>query len=406
MKRLTTAVLFLAALSTVSAQKVNVDQAEKLSGKTAKLEEARSLIKQAMENPETKDQARTYYVAGKIEMDAFDNGFKTKMLNPDDPSAQGDVMADELLAAYNYFLQAMPLDSLPNEKGQVKPKYSKDIVNKIKGHAQDFFNAGADYYNAKKYYPEAYNAFVIFGSLPGTVFQPDAAAVNQEQIATAFYNAGLAASQGSATEASANAFKQARLAGYAQPEAYIYEIACWQSIAQQDNERGQEASDNIKVVAQAGIDKFGLENPIFLNNLINSMVNDGEIDAAIAKLTDLIAQNPETANLYGLRGYVYDRAEKDDLSEADYRTAASLPTADFETLKNASNKLYRVGTQKLNELEGNSSETNQARENVKNNYFLQAQKFAEQANQMQPGDPYIQNILDSIDYAVTTFFRN
>ena len=397
--------LCLGAISPIFSQKVLVDQAEKLSGKPAKLEEARGMIKQALENPETKDQARTYFVAGKIELDAFDNGFKTKMINPDDPSAQGSVMADELLAAYNYFLQALPLDSLPNEKGQVKPKYSKDIVNKIKGHANDFFTAGADYYNDKAYYPQAYEAFMVYGTLPSGVLQKDAAAFNQEQIATSFFNAGLAASQGGATEASANAFKQARLAGYAQPEAYIYEIACWQTIAQQDNDRAKEAQDHIKVVAQAGIDTFGLENPIFLNNLINSMVSDEEIDQAIAKLNDLIAQNPDAANLYGLRGYVYDRAEKDDLSEADFRKAASLPTADFETLKNASNKLYRVGTQKLNGIEGNSAEAQAAREDVKVNYFLEAQKYANQANQMQPNDPYIQNILDSIDYALTTFFN-
>lgn len=405
MKKLTTLMLCLGAASTLFAQTTLVKQAEKLSGKTDKLEEARGMIKQAMENPETKDQAYTYYVAGKIELDAFDNGFKTKMINPNDPTAQGTVMADELLNAYKYFLQALPLDSLPNEKGQIKPKYSKDIKNKLKGHANDFFQAGADYYNEKAYYPQAYEAFMVYGDLPNGIVGPDPSTFNDDQIATSYFNAGLAASQGNAPEASAEAFKKARLAGYPQPEACIYEIACWQTIAQQDEARTAEAQEKIKIAAQAGIDKYGLENPIFINNLINSMINDGETEQALAKLNDLIAQNPDAANLYGLRGYVYDRAENDDMSEADFRKAASLPTVDFETLKNASNKLYRLGTQKLNELEGNSDEANAARQNVKTNYFLEAQKYAQQANEMQPGDPYIQNILDSIDYAVTTFFN-
>lgn len=406
MKKIITMMLCLGALTPLCAQKVLVDQAEKLSGKTDKLAEARGLIQQAISNPETKDQARTYYVAGKIELDAYDNGIKTKMIKPDDPSVQGTLMADELLAAYNYFLQALPLDSLPNEKGQIKPKYSKDIMNKIKGHASDFFTAGADYYNEKAYYPQAYDAFVLYADLPSGLLSADAASFNPEQIATSYFNAGLAASQGGATEASGKAFQKARLAGYAQPEAYIYEIACWQTIAQQDDARAHEMQEKIKTVAQAGIDKFGIENPIFLNNLINSMVNDGETDQAIAKLNDLIAQNPDASNLYGLRGYVYDRIEKDDLSEADFRQGANLENADFETLKNASNKLYRLGTQKLNEVEGSSAEANEARQNIKQNYFLQAQEYANRANQLQPGDPYIQNILDSIDYAVTTFFNN
>lgn len=406
MKKILTFMLCLGAITPLFAQKALVEQAKKLSGKPDKLEEARSLIKQAMQNPETQNDAQTYYIAGKIEMDAFDNGFKNKMINPNDPSAQGGVMADEIVAAYNYFLQALPLDSMPNEKGQIKPKFSKDIINKINGHAADFFTAGADYYNEKAYYPQAYNAFMIYGNLPEGILAANAKDFNQQQIATAFFNAGLAASQGGAPEESAQAFKKARLAGYEQPEATIYEIACWQTIAQQDESRFAEAQANIKTAAQAGIDAFGIDNSIFLNNLINSMVSDGEIDQAIAKLNELIAANPEAANLYGLRGYVYDRAEKDDLSEADYRKASSLPSADFETLKNTSNKLYRVGATKLNDLEGTSAETKAAREDIKVNYFIEAQNLANRANEMQPGDPYIQNILDSIDYALTTFFNN
>lgn len=404
MKKLVTVMLCLGAITPLFAQKALVDQAEKLSGKPGKLEEARGLIKQAIANPETKDQARTYFVAGKIEMDAFDNGFKTKMINPEDPTAQGQVLADEIMNAYNYFLQALPLDSLPNEKGQVKPKYSKDILNRIKGHSSDIFAAGADYFNDKLYYPQAYNAFMVYGDLPSTLFINDNT-FDPQQIATSYFNAGLAAYSGNQVEASAEAFKKARLAGYGQPEAYIYEIACWQNIAQQDNDRIAEAQAKIYDVAKAGNEIYGIEQPIFLNNMINSLVSDGHLDEAISQINVLIEEHPDVANLYGLRGYVYDRAEKDDLSEADYRKAASLPDVDFETLKNASKKLYRVGTQKLNDIEGASEEANAARQEIKNNYFLKAQQIAKQAAEMEPGDSDIQNVLDSIDYSITTYFN-
>lgn len=405
MKKILTIMLCLGAMGSLYAQKALVDQAKKLSGKADKLTEARGLIKQAMENPETQNNAETFYVAGKIEFDAFDNAYKTKMINPNDPSAQGTVMADELLNGYNYFMQALPLDGLPNEKGQVKPRFSKDISGKIKGHANDFFSAGADYFNDKKYYPEAYNAFMIYGSLPENGFI-ESNAIDPSQIATAFFNAGLAAYSGDAVEESAEAFKKARLAGYDQPEAYIYEIACWQTIAQRDENRSKEAQDKIMDVAKDGNEKFGLEQPIFINNMINSMVSDGDIDGAIAELNEVIAANPDNANLYGLRGYVYDRADNNDMSEADYRKAASLPDVDFETLKNASKKLFRIGTQKLNDLEGNSPETAAARQDIKNNYFLEAQKIAEQAGTMNPNDSDLLNVLDSLEYAITTYFSN
>lgn len=53
MNRFLSLALCLAAIGSVSAQKANVDQAAKLSGKTDQLNQARNLIKQAMENPET-----------------------------------------------------------------------------------------------------------------------------------------------------------------------------------------------------------------------------------------------------------------------------------------------------------------------------------------------------------------
>ena len=167
MKKVITMALCLTAVGSLSAQKVNVDNAKKLSGKFDKIEEARTLIRQAMENPETANDAQTYYVAGKIEFDAYDKGLQAGMINPEDPSANPEAMAQELLNGYNYFLKALPLDSVPNEKGEIKPKVSKDIVNKISGHTNDFFaKAGATMYEMKKYYPEAYQSFMIYADMP------------------------------------------------------------------------------------------------------------------------------------------------------------------------------------------------------------------------------------------------
>lgn len=406
MKKIFTILICAGLVVPMFAQKSAVDQAKKLSGKPEKLSEARSLIKQAMENPETKDNAETYYVAGKIEFDAYDNGIKTKMINPNDASVSPEVMGQELLDGYNYFIQALPLDSLPNEKGQVKPKFSKDIYNKIMGHESDFFNVGGDYYNAKMFYPQAYEAFILYGDLPTTLLAGKGGEnVSKEQIATAYFNAGLAAYSGNEVEKSAEAFKKARLAGYEQPEAYIYEIACWQNIAQTDSVKAPEAQKKIMETATAGHNKFGLEQPIFFNNMINSLVSDNQMDAAIAQLNDLIAANPDKPSLLGLRAYVYDRAEKDDLSEADYRKAASMPDVDYETLKNAGKKLYRIGQAKLNAIEGNSAEDNAARQNIKTNYFEQAKKYADQAKPMNEGnDPDLDNLYDAIDYIMTTNF--
>lgn len=406
MNKFVSLALCLAAIGSASAQKANVDQASKLAGKTDQLGNARNLIKQAMENAETKNEARTYFTAGKIEFDAFDKATTAKMINPDDPTAKDDVMGEELLNGYKYFLQALPLDSLPDAKGNVKPKYSKEIVNKIVGHANDFFTAGANYFNAQMYYPQAYEAFTIYGDLPASgLMGKSAALIPEEQVATAFFNAGLSAYQGKEVEKSAEAFKKARNAGYDKDEAYIYEIACWQNVAQSDESRTKEAQDHIMEVAQAGHAKFGIAQPIFINNVVNALVVDGQVDEALSQLNAVIAENPDNAALYGLRGYVYDRAEKDDLSEADYRKAASTPGIDFETLKNASKKIFRIGTNKWNEIEGVSPEAKAARENVKKNYFDVAKQYADQAKAMNADDSDLRNLMESIDYVLETYFN-
>ena len=399
--------LCLAAVGTAGAQKANVDQASKLAGKTDQLSQARNLIKEAMQNPETKDDARTYYVAGKIEFDAYDNATKAKMINPDDPTAKPAVMADELMNGYEYFLKALPLDSLPDAKGKVKPKYSKDILGKIAGHANDFFTAGANYFNEKMYYPQAYDAFMTFGDLPATgMLGKLAAMIPAEQIATAYFNAGLAGYSGDNVEKAAAAFKKAREAGYAEKEAYIYEIACWQTLAQRDEARAAEAQAKIMDVAKAGNEKFGLAEPIFINNMINSLVVDNKIDEALNELNTIIAANPDNAGLLGLRGYVYDRADNDAASEADYRKAAEMPNVDFETLKNASKKIFRIGTKKWDAIEGTSAEAAQARKDVKANYFDAAKGIAERAQAMQPDDSDLQSLMESINYVLETYFNN
>lgn len=401
MKKILTLSLCLAVLGSAGAQKAVVDNAKKLSGKLDKIGEARTLINEAIANPETGNQANTYFIAGNIEFDAFDKQKTQKLVDPN--SVNPVDMGNELLAGYDFYMKALPLDSLPNEKGQIKPAVSKNIIGKLSSHAEDFFGAGADFFNAKDY-SNAYRAFEIFGDLATSpLLGKLTATFNPELVANAFFNAGLSAYSANMVDQSAEAFKKAREAGYDQPESYIYEIACWQNIAQNEN-RLQEAQNNIMEAALAGFDKFGIEQPVFLNNIINTYVMDENFDQAFATIDPLIDANPQSAALYGLRGFVYDRAGNDDASEADYRKAASLPDVDFETLKNVGKKLFKLGTIKLNEIEGNSPEAAAAREAVKQNYFIAAQEIVEKAGQMNPNDDELQNLADGIDYSLTTYF--
>lgn len=403
MKKILTIALCLAAVGSMSAQKKVVDQASKLSGKNDQLTEARSLIEQAKNNPETAKDARTYFVAGKLELDAFDNSFKKQMINPKDASVKPLEMGEQLLRAYKEFMKALPLDSLPNEKGQIKPKYSKDIASKLNGHFNDYFNAGGTFYNEKKFYPEAYEAFMIYGDMPDQSFADKSIkSIPDSVINTAYFNAGIAAYSGNKVEEAAEAFKRARLNNCDNPQNFIYELACWQYVAGQDSTKIDLAKNKILEVSKAGYDKFGMAQPIFVNNLVNSLVLDNKMNEAQTLIDGLIQKTPNNPALYGLRGFISDRAGKDDESVADYRKAAELPDVDFETLKNASKKIFRVGTQKWNAIEGASPE---ARQDVKVNYFEYAKKLTDKAKAMNANDSDLNYVIENIDYALSTYFN-
>lgn len=400
MKKLITVALCSLVVIGAGAQKATVEQAKKLAGKTDKIEEARSLIQQAIANPETAGQADTYYVAGKIEWDAFNKNAQSMSINPDKVNPMD--MANQLINGYNYFIQVFPLDMVPNEKGEVKPKYTKELQKKIAEKENDFFNAGGIFYNEGVYFPQAYQAFMIFGDLPDLeVLGNQRPAIPDTIRATAYFNAGLAGWSANKLDEAAVAFRKARENNYTDPNACIYEIACWQNIEQNNPERGEEAKNNIFAAAQAGYDKFGMQQPVFLNNLINSMINSDKEKEAIALVNDAINRYPDLGSLYGLRAFVYDRMGDDAAAESDYRQAAEMPGTDYETMHNVVKKLVSIGQQKWNAIELGDPNSKAKKDEIRTKYFQVAKGYAEKAKAMteNPGD--MDYLIDNIDYLLT-----
>lgn len=393
--------LCVAAVGSISAQKANVEAAKKLAGKVDKIEEARSLINAAIEDPSTANDALTYFTGGEVEFKAYDKGLQAGMINPNDPAADRIKMAEELLNGYDLYLKAIPFDQVPNEKGEIKPKYTKDIINKIAGHASDFFSSGAAMWDAKRFYPEAYKCFFIFGELPAMeLLGNKAPKIPDSDRAQAYFNAGIAAYSGNALDEAADAFHKSQIFGYDDPNAYIYELACWQNIAQNNESRQSEAQQKIFETAKAGYEKYGVEQPVFLNNLVNTYVMDEKYDEALNTVNNLLATNPNNANLYGLRGFINDRAGKDEESIADYTMAANQPDCDFETLKNVAKKYYRVASNLLGQLDPKDKA---GRDEIRAKYFLPGLEYANRAKAMeQDGD--VDNIISNYQYSLETYY--
>lgn len=396
MNKILTLALCLTAVGSMSAQKATVDQAKKLTGKIDKVGEARALLKDAMSNPETANDVFTYYVAGNVEFGAFDEAFKKRAINPNDPAINLIDMGNQLVNGYNWYLKAFPLDSVPNEKGQIKPKYSKDMAGKISGHHADYFQYGGELYNNKHYYPEAYNAFMIYGDMPS---QPWAAkelkAVPDTTLALAYYYAGIGAFSGDALPDAVKAFKKARQKGITDPQSLIYEIATWQNLMQRDSTLEAQGKAEIESIAKDGYNRFGIKNPLFINSLCQTLVDNEKYDDALALANEQMNKTPDQPFLYALRAWIYDRKGNSDAALADYTKGASYPNADAETLIRASKKLFQRGVDLWNAINGPEPA---ARANVKDNYWGKAKGLVERALKEDPDNSDAKYILDSIEY--------
>lgn len=399
MKKILTLALCSMTVCSISAQKVNVDAAKKLAGKIDKVEEARTLINEAMENPETATDPNTYFIAGKVEFDALDKAKAKQKINPNDKDVNMLNMAEQAVNGYMNMVKVMPLDNV-----DPKQKLSTDAKKKINAHYEDYYTAAGTFYNEKKFYPEAYNAFFIHGSLPTSEYADKAVAAVADSISNqSFFNAGVCAYSGNALEDAAKAFKAARLNNTNSDQNYIYEIACWQYIASNDSAKEALAKKEIDDIANAGYAKFGMKQPVFINNLVNSYVMDNKMDDAIALVSNQIQQTPDIASLYGLLGFINDRKGDDDASVEAYRKAATMDGVDAETLKNVCKKLFRVGAAKNNALDPKDVAGKAA---IKADYFEAAKNVALKAKQLSPettGD--LDPVIENIDYALETYFK-
>ncbi|MGN0237387.1 MAG: hypothetical protein ACI4AK_04800 [Lepagella sp.] len=404
MKKIVTLALCVASVASMSAQKPVVEQASKLSGKLDKIEDARTFAKQAIAEQGTpQQQARAYYVAGKIEFDAFKQRENKKLINPQDPAVDPVEMGYELLNGYDYYMKAMPLDAVPDEKGK-SGKYLKDMSKTLSQRHDAYYASAAEFYNQRKYYPEAYNAFMIYGDMPGMEWaDAKIQAVADTTRALAYYYAGISAYSSNNLLEAAVALKKARLNNIKDMQSYIYEIATWQNISNRDESKAAEAEAMIDEIAKAGYAKFGIQNLVFINNIATSLVNKEKYDEALALMNGQLSQTPNEPGLYATRAWIQERKGDEEAAVEDYRKAAEFENATYDILERAAKKVYNHGSEIWNAIEGNQPEK---RQEVKVKYFEAAKAFAEKAQAMDPNNGGVDDVLERINYALDTFFPN
>ena len=389
MKRLLlTVALCVAASSASFAQKKAVKEAQGIAkGDKADFTEARALIKGALENPETKDDAQAWYVAGFIEDQQF-SAERTKQMLGQQPNEP--VMYEALGAILPYFKKAYELDQLPNEKGKIKPKYSKDIKSILGADHVYFFNGGAYYFDQKDYKKayDFFNQYLEISELP--MFEGTQTAEKDSTFMTVQFYAAVAATQLQDSPIAIKALERAKSSDFRLNDVYQYLSYEY-----------KQAGDSVNYVKtlEEGYAKFPNEE-FFLMSLIDAYIQSSQNEKAISYLNTAIAQKPSDSQLYHALGIVYETGIKDYAkAEETFKKALEVNPESVESMSALGRIYYNQAVNKQGEANMiNDSKKYQEELTIAKDLFKQALPYFQKAHEMKPSESEYMVALRGIYY--------
>lgn len=332
-------------------------------------------LKPAFTNPETAETPYVWFVAGKGGMDFYDNQEVMKKMGKDvDDKATGNA----LMNSFDYLIKSMTLDSIPDEKGKIKPKYSKDAVKLIKSHHNDLNNAAVNLWQIQDY-PDAYKAWDMYMTLPSNpVLGANAPAALPDSTASdIYYNMGLAAWQANNFDNALNAFDNAIAKGYNKKNIYDYAIA----VAYNKN----HDSEKMAHYAEMAYPLYGAEDNSYIGYMINDKIAKKQFGEAQSMLEKYIAADPGNSQLYYVMGVLYDSQENADKAMEYYKKAIDINPENAQALlqygRQICNKAFKLDDE-ISSLP--SSEYNDLRTNKVNPLFKEATTYLEKAYSIDP----------------------
>lgn len=302
------------------AQKKNVNRANlELKQENPKIDEARRLLKEAREFAETKDQAKTWWVSAEVEDYVYNQNDNKRIVGQGfDANAMYKALEDQ----YNYLLQTLKLDSLPNEKGKISPKYTKKVVARIQERHSGFWDAAVTYYKDKNY-KKAYDMWEIYLLIPEKYGISEAKQKQLEEtggVDSTYifgrYYAALAAYLSKDYELAIPALNRAKQDNF---ESFtIYQCL---------NEfyMNQKDTANMFAISQEALERFGVNKDTenFLLQMINIYISNDEIKEAIAYLDKAIAANPR-AEYWKVKGRLYEEINDEANAVACFEKALEI----------------------------------------------------------------------------------
>ncbi|MDO5570574.1 MAG: tetratricopeptide repeat protein [Bacteroidales bacterium] len=373
---LSTALFFAFASGFAQVKLVNKAFSE-AKAESPNFAEAQKNIKEALENAETKDQAKTWYVAGFIDNKQFEIQRNTQLLGKQPNEA---LMYTSLISCYDYFMKAAELDQLPNEKGKVKPKYLKDIKNVLKNN-QGYYTNGGAYFWEQKDYKKAYEMFHIYTEIPKLeIFKGEAFPADTNYNMFLYY-AAIAASQIPDPKLAIQSYESLIGSGFKENE--IYQLLSQEYMNVKDTAKYEQ-------IMAEGAKKFPTE-AYFIDMLINTYINKNQYDQAITYLDAAIARDAKNAQYCDAKGRLLETMKKNDDAMAMYKKAIEIDPNYAEAYGNIGRIFYNKAIEANNDA-ANIKDTKSYNEQIANvvkPLFKEAIPYYEKALQLKSEKEYM-----------------
>ena len=350
-------------------------------------------LEPALTNDETRNRAETWALANRIKMELYDKYMDNRQVGK---KVDIKAMGHSLLDAYDYSLNALKLDTIHvlDKKGEpvtdsktkrpkVRTKYSKDLINRLVSHHDDYRMVGSDLYNIKDW-DGAYKAWEYYCRMAARTDdmrwpKPDST------LAEVRYYQGITAWQKGDTIDAVRLFSMARHLGDSRKEAYDYALVCLSDL-------GNEA-EVVKLAGEAYV-KYGTSDPQYIRILINDFIGREEYESANDLIDEAIAASPEDDELLNLKGLIVENQQSIFEALPYYQRCVEINDSNASGLYNVGRYFYNkaMETRQKSQLYGKKLS------DLVNPIYREALPFFEKSYALNPHNPDLVNALRNIYY--------
>ena len=270
-------------------------------------------IETAMKDPSSSNLAYTYDVAGQIYFKIYEAEAQKREVKM---AYDQNLMSENLMKSIDAYLKCGELDQLPDEKGKVKPKYTKNVKKNVSTYST-YLLLEAQQHQNKNEIDKAFDLLSKYLSLPSNSIMKDEGIEKNKEINfndVKFLAVNLAAQDEKKRPTMIKYMEELKKESY--KEETMYEWLC-------DAYKKDQQNDKMIATINEGLKKYP-SNKYLMGNLINYYLENNKKDDAIKYLDEAIAKDPNNPQYYIIKGRMLLKDEKFDDAIKTFSKAVEL----------------------------------------------------------------------------------